>query len=62
MYSYADDNTLKVTANDACEVKKILIKESIKAVTWFEMNLMEADPDKFQFMQTGTRLFPERSL
>ena len=47
MHNYADDNTLKATANDVNEVKKVLVKESTKAITWLEMNLVEANPDKF---------------
>ena len=62
MYNYADDNTLKATANDVNEVQKILINESVKAITWFETNLMEANPDKFQFMLLGKSVIPERSL
>ena len=60
IYNYADDNTLKATANDVNEVKKILINESVKAITWFEMNLMEANPDKFQFMLLGKSVIPEK--
>ena len=60
IYNYAEDNTLKATANDVNEVKKILINESVKAITWFEMNLMEANPDKFQFMLLGKSVIPEK--
>ena len=62
MYNYADDNTLKAIANDVNEVQKILINESVKAITWFETNLMEANPDNFQFMLLGKSVIPERSL
>ena len=58
--NYADDNTLKATANDVNEVKKIVINESVKAITWFETNLMEANPDKFQFMLLGKSVIPEK--
>ena len=60
IYNYADDNILKATADDVNEVKKILINESVKAITWFEMNLMEANPDKFQFMLLGKSVIPEK--
>ena len=60
IYNYADDNTLKATANDVNEVKKILINESVKAITGFETNLMEANPDKFQFMLLGKSVIPEK--
>ena len=58
--NYADDNTLKATANDVNEVKKIVINGSVKAITWFETNLMEANPDKFQFMLLGKSVIPEK--
>ena len=60
MHNYADDNTLKATANDVNEVKKIIVKESIKPITWLEMNLMGANPDKFKFMLLGKSVIPEK--
>ena len=62
MYNYADDNTLKATTNDVNEVKKILINESVKANTWFESNLKETNPDKFQFMLLGKSVIPEKGV
>ena len=41
-------------------IQKILINESVKAITWFETNLMEANPDKFQFMLLGKSVIPEK--
>jgi hypothetical protein len=50
LFNYADDNTLSCIANTIAEVKEILTQESKVAIDWFKMNMMEANPNKFQVM------------
>ena len=48
IYNYADDNSLSFHHSDPSIVKSVLEIASDKAVTWFEHNKMQANPDKFQ--------------
>ena len=45
-----DDNTIAVMAEKLDTVKAILQTQSLNAIKWFDDNLMEANPSKFQVM------------
>ena len=48
VYNYADDNTLSFTHSNIHTVKDKLEKAAEKAITWFELNYVKANPSKFQ--------------
>ena len=50
LYNYADDNTLSAVGSSRQEVVECISQESQVAVKWFEDNMMEANPTKFQAM------------
>ena len=51
--SYADDNTLYVTAENLDEVIKSLEEDSIKFFQWFSDNQMKANHDKCHLLVSG---------
>ena len=50
MFNYADDNTLSIVGDDAQEVKGKLANQSSLCLNWFSVNMLKANPSKFQFM------------
>ena len=50
LFNYADDNTLAFTSSNLDEIKTVLTNETQTAIEWFKLNMMEANPDKFQVM------------
>ena len=55
--NYADDNTISVITNSKTLTLQTLKSESEVAVAWFQENMMEANPSKFQALvlqNTGT--------
>ena len=50
LFNYADDNTLAFTSSNLDEIKTVLPNETQTAIEWFKLNMMEANPDKFQVM------------
>ena len=48
VYNYADDNTLSFSHRDLSVVKDKLEKASERAIIWFKVNYMKANPSKFQ--------------
>ena len=46
--NYADDNTISVAHNSFNSVIRVLSEETAVAIDWFECNLMQANPNKFQ--------------
>ena len=48
IYNYADDNTVSNCDNDIDVVTKTLENESMELINWFSLNLIKANPDKFQ--------------
>jgi hypothetical protein len=48
IYNYADDNTVSNCDNDIDVVTKILENDRMELINWFSLNLMKANPDKFQ--------------
>jgi hypothetical protein len=45
---YADDNTVSYCDYDLNKVVNTLEADSLKLINWFSINLMKANPDKFQ--------------
>ena len=50
LFNYADDNTLAFASSNLDEIKTVLTNETQTAIEWFKLNMMEANPDKFQVM------------
>ena len=50
LYNYADDNSMSYTSLNARDVPLCLKWDYDNAVKWFEINGMQANPSKFQFM------------
>ena len=48
--NYADDNTLSFAHPNFQIVKSCLEAEAAKAIWWFSINLMQANPEKFQLI------------
>ena len=48
LYNYADDNSIADIGNTEQYVIDALSQESQVAVDWFQVNMMEANPTKFQ--------------
>ena len=48
IYNYADDNTVSHCDYDINKVVNTLEADSLKLINWFSINLMKANPDKFQ--------------
>jgi hypothetical protein len=59
LFNYADDNTILAICKDILSIKKIIAKEASMAIKWFQINLMEANPEKFQFTLLGKNVCPE---
>ena len=51
--NFADDNTLHASNRAVDIVKQTLERESSKALYWFDINSMAANPAKFQTMFLG---------
>ena len=50
LYNYADDNWVTVHHRELTTLQGILQNEAKLMVEWFEINAMQANPDKFQGM------------
>ena len=50
LYNYADDNTISKAASSLDMVLANLTHDGNNAVQWFDVNGMQANPEKFQFM------------
>ena len=50
LYNYADDNSICVSASTREDVISNLEEEICQAITWFESNMMAANPTKFQVL------------
>ena len=57
LYNYADDNSLSMASPDLDTVLSSLQFDGNNAIQWFDVNGMQANPDKFQLM-----LFSRKSL
>ena len=55
LYNYADDNTLSFIHKDLLHLKSVLEQESQILISWFDQNLMNTNPDKFQAICIGKK-------
>jgi hypothetical protein len=55
IYNYADDNTLSYCDYDKNKVVNTLKTDSLILMNWFSINLMKANPDKFQAIAIGKK-------
>jgi hypothetical protein len=55
LYNYADDNTLSFNHPNICVLKSTLEQESKTLINWFNINQMQANPDKFQSLAVGKK-------
>ena len=55
LYNYADDNTLSFIHKDLLHLKSVLEQESKILISWFDQNLMKANPDKFKAICIGKK-------
>ena len=53
--SYLDDNTVLYCDYDINKVVNTLEADSLKLINWFSINLMKANPDKFQAIAIGKK-------
>ena len=58
LYNYADDNTICASGVNVETVKKLLCIEATRNISWFKNNLMEANPNKFEFILFGRNVNP----
>ena len=56
IYNYADDNTVSNCDNDIDVVTKTLENDSMELINWFSLNLMKANPDKFQPLEKNRKV------
>jgi hypothetical protein len=56
IYNYADDNTVSYCDYDINKVVNTLEADSLKLINWFSINLMKANPDKFQAIAIGKKM------
>ena len=52
-YNYADDNTFSFIHKTFLQLKSVLEQESQILISWFDQNLMKANPDKTQAICIG---------
>ena len=55
IYNYADDNAVSYCDNDLNKVVNTLEAASLKLINWFSINLIKANPDKFQAIAIGKK-------
>ena len=48
IYNYADDNCISYSHNNVDCIKSVLSDEINSLVTWFKLNSLEGNPNKFQ--------------
>jgi hypothetical protein len=53
IYYYADDNAVSYCDYDLNKVVNTLEADSLKLINWFSINLIKANPDKFQAIAIG---------
>ena len=57
IYNYADDNTVSFIHKDFNFLKSVLESNSLYLISWFEENSMKANPDKFQAICIGKKIY-----
>ena len=55
LYNYADDNTLSYSHPDLLQTRRVVETETELVTPWFDLNLMQANPEKFQAILLGKR-------
>ena len=55
LYNYADDNTLSFIHKDLLHLKSVLEQKGQILISWFDQNLMKANPYKFQAICIGKK-------
>ena len=58
LYNYANDNTTCASGVNVATVKNRLCIETTRNISWFKNNLMEANPNKFEFILFGRKVNP----
>ena len=58
IYNYADDNTITYIHDDLGTIKYALQRDTTVIMDWFELNMMRANPEKFQLMFLGKSAVP----
>ena len=53
LYNYADDDTLAFSNSKIDILKNTLENKSKILINWFNINKMQANPDKFQVIAVG---------
>ena len=53
VYNYAHDNTVSYSHKCLSTTKSVIESESMKAITWFGDNKLQANPEKFQAIIPG---------
>ena len=48
LYNFADDNTLSKRHRDVSVLTRELCDDGTKTLIWFDVNFMQANPQKFQ--------------
>ena len=51
LYNYDYNNTICASSVNVAAVKIFLCTEATRNISWFKNNLMEANPNKFEFME-----------
>ena len=62
LYNYADDNTLSYADQDYNTLINVLEKESSILIEWFNFNCMQANPDKFQAIAVGKKIYAKEPV
>ena len=62
LYNYADDNTLSYTDEDYNTLINVLENESSILIEWFNINFMQANPDKFQAIAVGKKTYAKEPV
>ena len=55
LYNYADDNTLSFIHKDLLHLKSVLEQKGQILISWFDQNLMKANPYKFEAIWIGKK-------
>ena len=62
LYNYADDNTLSFSCPDFGNLMKCLVEDSKTLIDWFDINWMQANPEKFQALAIGKKTFDKKPV
>ena len=59
---YADDNTMSFSCPDFGNLMKCLVEDSKILIDWFDINCMQANPEKFQALAIGKKTFDKKPV